>query len=88
MELKNYMETAVDHVMPNIMKAFPGVCQCDTCQLDIKALALNHLKPHYVVTDKGEMFSKVNEMYIQSEADIMKALVDAITIINQNPRHE
>lgn len=88
MKLKNYMETAVDHIMPNFIQAFPDICKCEQCLLDIKALALNHLQPHYVVTESGETWSKIDAMYIQYEADIMKALVDAISIVSKSPRHK
>ncbi len=87
MQLKNYMESAVDHVLPNLLKAFPGICICEQCTLDIKAIALNNLKPHYIVTDSGEMWSKIDEMRIQFETDIMKALIDSITIVSKSPRH-
>ena len=87
MQLKNYMEVAVDHFLPNLLKAFPLLCTCDHCIMDIKALALNNLKPHYVVTRKGEIWSKIDEMNIQFEADVMKALIDAITVVNKSPRH-
>jgi competence protein ComFB len=56
--------------------------------MDIKAIALNSLKPHYVVTQKGEMYSKLDEMNLQYETDILKALIDAITIVSKTPRHE
>lgn len=88
MELKNYMEIAVEHVLPNLLKAFPSFCTCKHCMMDVKAMALNQLKPHYVVTEKGEMYTKVREMNIQFEADVMKALIDAITKVAQNPRHD
>lgn len=87
MLLKNYMEVAVDHVLPNLVKVFPSVCFCDVCMMDIKALALNNLKPHYIVTDKGELYTKVQEMSLQFEADVMKALIDSITVVSQKPRH-
>lgn len=88
MQLKNYMEIAVEHVLPNLLNAFPNFCRCEHCMMDIKAIALNKLKPHYIVTDKGEMFTKVQEMNIQFEADVMKALIDAIAIVGSSPRHE
>lgn len=88
MFLKNYMEVAVDHVLPNLMLAFPGICFCDKCQMDIKALSLNNLKPHYIVSEKGQLYTKVQEMGIQFEADVMKALIDAIAIVGSKPQHE
>ncbi|MCT4565288.1 MAG: late competence development ComFB family protein [Maledivibacter sp.] len=87
MKIRNYMELAVDHVLPNLIKGFDNICTCEKCILDIKAIALNKLKPHYVVTRKGELYSKVEEMDGQFEADVMKALIDAIQIVSQNPRH-
>jgi competence protein ComFB len=81
------MELAVDHVLPNLLKAFDKICTCEKCMLDMKAIALNKLKPHYVVTNKGELYSKVDEMNSQFETDVMKALIDAIDIVSKNPRH-
>lgn len=85
--LKNYMEIAVENTLPSLLKAFDSICTCERCLLDIKAIALNNLKPHYIVSDKGEIYSKINEMYIQFETDVMKALIDAIAIVSKNPRH-
>lgn len=87
MLVTNYMEIAVDHVLPNLLKAFEGICTCERCKLDMKAIALNKLKPHYVATRKGELYTKVDEMDGQFEADVMKALIDAIQIVSKNPRH-
>lgn len=87
MRLKNYMEDAVEHILPNLMKVFPNICFCEQCQMDIKALALNNLKPHYIVTDKGQLYTKVQEMNLQFEADVMKALIDAIAVVGAKPRH-
>ena len=85
--LKNYMEDVVEHTLPSMLKAFPNICTCEHCILDIKAITLNNLKPHYVVTQKGEVYSKVNEMYLQAQTDVMKAIIDAIDIVSNNKRH-
>lgn len=87
MFLKNYMEVVVDHSLQQLLKAFPAVCTCEVCTIDIKAIALNNLKPHYVVTDAGEMWTRVEEMNLQFETDVLKALIDSIAIVNANPRH-
>lgn len=87
-KLENYMEVAVDHILPQLLKAFPDVCRCEHCLLDVKALALNQLTPHYIVSAKGEMYSKLDEMRVQFEADVMKALVEAILKVRTSPRHE
>ena len=87
-KLENYMEVAVDHILPQLLKAFPDFCHCEHCLLDVKALALNQLQPHYIVSSKGEMYSKLDEMRVQFEADVMKALVEAILKVRVSPRHE
>lgn len=87
MRLVNYMEIAVDHYIKNLLKAFPDVCKCDHCMMDIKALTLNQLKPHYIVTERGELYSKIEEMNLQFETDVLKALVDSISKVSKSPRH-
>jgi competence protein ComFB len=85
--LANYMEMAVEHYFPNVKKSFPDICDCEHCTLDIKAIALNNLKPHYVVTESGRLWTKIEEMKPQFEVDVMKALIDAIAKVSVNPRH-
>lgn len=86
-KLVNYMEVVVDHTLPHMLKAFPDFCACNECILDVKALALNNLQPHYVVTEKGELYTRIDEMRVQFEADVMKALVEAILRVKTQPRH-
>lgn len=88
MELKNYKEYAVDHVLPNLLRAFPDICKCDKCLMDIKAIALNNLEPQYVVTEKGGLYAQVKEMSLQYEANIMKAVLDGISVVSSNPMHD
>ena len=45
-------------------------------------------KPHYVATDKGEVYTKLNELVIQFRADIIKEIVMAMEKVNGNPRHK
>lgn len=87
-KLVNYMEVAVEHVLPHLLKAFPDFCTCELCLLDVKALALNNLAPHYIATDRGELYTKVEEMHTQFEADVMKALIEAIIRVKSSPRHD
>lgn len=88
MELRNYKELAVDHVLPNLLRAFPDICKCEKCLLDIKAIALNNLEPQYVVTTRGGLYAQVKEMSLQYEANIMKAVLDGITLVSEKPMHE
>ncbi len=88
MKLKNYMEDVVLHVLPDILKNYDGICKCEKCVFDIAALALNTLKPHYVVTEKGEVYSKARELYNQFEVDVTAAILEAAKLVAEHPRHD
>jgi competence protein ComFB len=87
MKIKNYMEDVVVHYLFNIIKDKDDICKCDKCLNDIAAIALNNLTPHYVVSEKGELYSKVLNMSIQFEADVTTAILEAIDKVSKNPRH-
>jgi len=81
------MEQAVFNVLNKLLKNRDDICVCEKCKMDIAAIALNNLPTKYVVTEKGELYTKVNEMEIQFEADIIKELVKAIEIVSNDVRH-
>lgn len=87
MKIKNYMEDVVVQLLHSIVEERDDICKCEKCLNDIAAIALNNLTPHYVVTDKGELYSKVLNMSIQFEADVTKAILEAIDRVSKNPRH-
>lgn len=86
--LKNYMEVIVDIILPGVIDKYNNICKCSKCINDIKALALNSLQPHYVVTEKGQVYTKINELEIQFRADTIRAIVNAIEKVSRNSRHE
>ncbi len=88
MLFKNYMEEVVDATLEEILAHRDDVCKCDRCKMDIKALALNHLPPKYVVTDVGYVYTKVNELEAQFKADVTVAVTNALKKVRANPRHE
>lgn len=85
--LKNYMEIVVENVLPSILKEHELKCSCTTCIEDIKAITLNNLKPMYVVSDKGIVFTKLNELNNQFNADTVRNIMNAIKIVEADPRH-
>lgn len=87
MKVQNYMEDAVEVLLPNILDEYSQLCTCKRCISDIKAIALNNLPPKYVATEKGSILSKANMFKTQSEVDVTKALIDAIEKVSQSPRH-
>ena len=85
--LKNYMEDVIDHLMPSVLENYSDICKCEKCVLDIKAIALNNLKPMYTVTSNGSVYLKMNELNNQFKIDIINEIMKAIEIVSKKPRH-
>lgn len=88
MKVKNYMEEVVEHILVEVLKDMPEVCNCQHCVSDIKALALNAVKPKYVATPVGEVYTRVNELSMQFQVDAVKAITEAIEKVKASPRHK
>lgn len=87
MEATNYMEYSVDKLIDKVIQN-SDVCKCERCRLDIKAITLNNLPPKYVVTPKGELFSKVSTLEYQFEVNIITEITKAIAVVKKNKRHD
>lgn len=85
--IKNYMEDVVDEILPSVIGRYENICKCPKCIEDIKAIALNNLKPIYVATSEGEVYVKINELVPQFNANVVTQLTKAIDIVSKNPRH-
>ncbi|QQY80601.1 competence protein ComFB [Keratinibaculum paraultunense] len=88
MNLKNLKEKQVMDVIDKILKNRDDVCKCNKCKLDIAAIALNNLKPKYVVTEKGSLYAKSNILDYQYDVDLIKEVTKAIEIVKEKPRHD
>ena len=86
MLIKNYMEELVFYTIRELSKKM-DMCKCEKCILDIAALALNELPPKYFVTEKGEVFSKIDTLKQQLEIDITSSVTKAIEKVSSNPKH-
>jgi len=87
MQLKNYMEDLVWDQLDAVIARHPGVCNCEKCKYDITALALNFLPPRYIVTAKGETFTRIKSLEQQFNIDIIAAISQAIKIVSGRPQH-
>lgn len=86
-QIKNYMEEIVFNLIKEVLSDI-NMCTCDKCILDIAAIALNDLPPKYIVTEKGELYSKINALKQQFEVDVIAAITKAAVIVKRRPRHE
>jgi len=85
-QLKNFMEEVVFSMIPGVIEKMP-VCKCEKCQMDIAAIALNNLPSKYVVTEQGQLYSKVDTLKTQFEVDVISAITKAAVIVGRNPQH-
>jgi competence protein ComFB len=80
------MEYVVEDAVRKITEKEEGHTFSEKDLADIEALALNSLPPRYIVTEKGEVFSKVDELSIQFQADVTRAVMQALNRVKDNPR--
>lgn len=88
--IKNYAEVLVERTLDNLLKNNPeyaNICRCDECLNDIKAKALNNIKPCYVTGKIGEVYSEFDMLEYQNSANIVMEVAKAIVHINANIKH-
>lgn len=61
-------------------------CRCDRCKEDIVAIALNSLKPMYIVATKDDIEKKIYEMK-DSGNEVTTEVIKAVLTVRKNPRH-
>lgn len=85
--IRNYMEIIVEDTLPSVMKMSDLKCDCQQCKEDVMAIALNNLEPMYIASEKGIVYSKLNQFSGQFNADVVRELTFAIDKVKANPRH-
>ncbi len=86
-EITNYMEICVKDALIPVLNAVNS-CTCEKCRLDITAIALNSLPPKYVVTKKGQLYTKLSALQQQFDVDIIAAITKAAVLVGRSPRHD
>ena len=88
MELVNYMEEVVKRVFQELTSGEPyrDIQFTEKMKLDIYAYTLNHLPPRYIVTEKGHLYTRLNELQQQFQTDLVVEITKAIQQVKANPR--
>ena len=88
MHLVNFMEEAVKNSLEDLLldPIYETLKLDEKSKLDVVAYALNHLPPRYVVTQKGHLYTRVDELKQQFKTDIVIELSKAIKHVKANPR--
>lgn len=87
--VKNYMEILVDEILKDSIKKNKSFvkCGCEECIDNIKAIALNNIKPFYVTCKVGEVYGTYNNKIVQNRADIAVEISKAADIVGEKPKH-
>lgn len=79
----NLMEPLVLARLDVVFRKF-NCCRCDRCKKDALALALNQLKPHYVVADADKIKKYCEGLNMRQ---ITSAIIHAVLTVRGHPRH-
>ncbi|MCK5128573.1 MAG: late competence development ComFB family protein [Clostridiales bacterium] len=85
--LVNVVESLVRVKTREMIKTF-DMCQCDQCYFDACAIALNHTKPLYITTHKGQLLSKLTTINYGYQAVQMVEIMKALEKVKGNPKHK
>ncbi len=86
MEIKNYLEAFVEELAKEQLQKVPELAGNERALMDVMALALNNLKPMYVVSDAGHILTEVKLSSEQIRAKVLVAVLQAIDRVKRNPR--
>ncbi|MBF4691811.1 late competence development ComFB family protein [Fusibacter ferrireducens] len=85
--MKNCMETIVLETFESVKLDYCGLCSCEKCKKDILAMCLNRLPPLYFTSEKGEIYTKLNEFKLQFRVNVIQTVTEAVEIVMTHPRH-
>jgi competence protein ComFB len=85
-KLKNTMEDVINKNIDSILNVM-NICKCEKCRADIMAISLNQLPAKYVVTESGELYTKVRELEPQFEVNVETEIIKAAIFVTKNPQH-
>ncbi len=81
--LVNVVEYAVIEKLDQAFSRF-NCCKCDKCRKDAAAIALNGLKPKYVVAEESRMGAYTA---LINSTEVTNAVIKAIIQVRDKPRH-
>ena len=82
----NVMQVLVEEKAPKYVQMF-GLCSCERCMEDVKALTLNNLPPKYVVLERGDMIPRLTVYEGKFSSDITAQLLQACKLVMERPHH-
>lgn len=82
--MEDLIRTQIDENIDSL-----GICPCINCRNDLLTLTLNHVKPKYVNTEKGNAIIKAGTLAsMEDRIHLLADITHYAKIIGENPRHE
>ena len=82
----NVMQVLVEEKAPKYVKMF-GLCTCERCMEDVKALTLNNLPSKYVVLEPGDRIPRLTVYEGRFASDITAQMLKACKMVMSHPHH-
>ena len=82
----NVMQVLVEEKAPRYAKMF-GLCDCERCLEDVKALTLNNLPSKYVVLEPGDRIPRLTVYEGRFASDITAQMLQACKMVMAHPHH-
>ena len=82
--LVNIMEYLVIDKLDEAYEKFNNCCKCDKCRQDAAALALNKLKPKYIVVEERQIPYQIAK---NNSPEVTASIVKAILQVKAHPQH-
>ena len=83
----NVMQVLVEEKAPQYVKMF-GLCSCERCMEDVKALTLNNLPSKYVVLEPGDRIPRLTVYEGRFASDITAQMLQACKMVMAHPHHD
>ena len=87
-KLKNIIEDIARNHLDSALTLRYDICTCSICKNDMLAFVLSRVPARYVTTEQGALYTISQQYEIEHQAEITKAITEAIDIISKNPRHK
>lgn len=84
--LVNIVEEMVKQKVNELIKDL-DMCKCNRCRLNACAIALNNLPPQYVTTEKGALLSKLEDIDMSYQTNLIVEVTKALMIVKERPTH-
>jgi chemotaxis protein methyltransferase CheR len=87
-KLKNVIEDVARDFLNSSLSLRYDICTCAICRNDMLAYILSHVPAKYVTTEEGEIKTIIQQTRVEHQAQIARAIIQAIELVSKNPRHK